>query len=225
MHDYYASGCQLCVLAFGCLLGTLSRWHTALAARDQLSSRLCSTNAMLPCRSTPVGPFAFCPPVHCNNCYAAQVGVIQPSYGMGDTCRVMWNSGWEGEYDTGRGDRFKLVHVEVSPTSGAPVVGDWTPYTVIERQLGYRMEAFGRPEHLLGPPWGMGTEGGVAVERGTHWTYGGADPGVGAIRRPYSVQEQRELQEKKEQQEARRDVGELVHRRVCLCAPSCMGIN
>ncbi len=126
-------------------------------------------------------PSARCPPVHCNYPYATQVGVIRPSYGMGDKCLVMWGSGWEEEYCTGKGNCFELVHLEVSPTSGAPVVGEWTPYTMIKKQLGSKLEEFKRPWHLLGPPREFETEGGVAVERGTHWTYGRADPGVGIL--------------------------------------------
>ncbi len=93
-------------------------------------------------------------------------------------------------YDTGRRAWFELVHVEVSPTSGAPVVaGDcWGS----EDSEEHRMQQHGegtteaaelqRPVHLLLPPSGPAVgDHGVAVERGTHWTYSRADPGVGIL--------------------------------------------
>ncbi len=139
-----------------------------------------------------------CPRVHCNDRYAAQVGVLHPSYNMGDTCHVEWRGGWVEELSTGQGDRFELVHVEVSPTSGAPVVADcWsgkagkevTSRRVYEQRWDTE-EVVKRPRHLLlGPPWDMQGRDGVAVERGTHWTYGGPEPGVGTIR-ANSAQEQ-----------------------------------
>lgn len=111
---------------------------------------------------------------------------------MGDTCRVAWASGLELTYDTGRGNRFQLVHVEVSSTSGAPVVAAdaWGPEGDQEdgmQQQGAGTTAEGpelrrRPMHLLLPPSGRSSTGNcLAVERGTHWTYGRPDPGVGIL--------------------------------------------
>ncbi len=51
-----------------------------------------------------------------------QVGVLQPSPDMGETCLVEWPDGHQAVYATGKRGRYQLVHLEVSPTSGAPVV-------------------------------------------------------------------------------------------------------
>ncbi len=110
---------------------------------------------------------------------------------------MQWEGGLSWKYDIGTGGRFELVHLEVSPTSGAPVVRDWPLHTGMSKWRGGTMEDVNRPSYLLGPPWGMGGSGGVSVERGTHWTYGGADPGVGAVR-PYSAQEQEEQEWREE---------------------------
>ncbi len=108
-----------------------------------------------------------------------QVGVLQPSPDMGDTCLVEWASGSQRVYETGWLNRFELVHLEVSPTSGAPVVrSDWTGMKNIPRALllwdGSELQ---QPEHLSASQ----LVGGTAVERGTHWVYEGAEPGVGSI--------------------------------------------
>ncbi len=115
--------------------------------------------------------------------------MLQPSPDMGDTCLVEWASGSQGVYATGKDDRFELVHLETSRTSGAPVVGQcWTGDTehqhvsATERGKGAVLLWGGselqRPDHLVVPE----DLSGHPVERGTHWTYGGAEPGVGLTR-------------------------------------------
>ncbi len=139
-------------------------------------------------------------------CIATQVGVIQPrSLSRQDICKVEWAGGPWREYNIGWATQFELVHLEVSPTIGASVVAGWKPYTVIKKQRGNTVEEYERPFGLEGPPGDVGPEGGVAVERGTHWTYGGAEPGVGTYRRLDSEEEQQQLQQE------RHELGELVH--------------
>ncbi len=104
--------------------------------------------------------------------------MLQPSPDMGDTCLVEWASAIQRVYETGWGDRFELVHMETSRTSGAPVVGeDWTDMDVEEHELLWEGEELQCPKHLSVSQ----VVGGTAVERGTHWVYGGAEPGVGSI--------------------------------------------
>ncbi len=103
-----------------------------------------------------------------------QIGVICPSHDLGDTCDVEWPHGYRKKYDTGRASRFELVHLEVSPTSGAPVVaGDcWASAgSSYEQQRGAAGEVMQRPPHLCAV---KPTDGLTAVERGTHWVYVGA---------------------------------------------------
>ncbi len=96
-----------------------------------------------------------------------QVGVIVQVTGPGDTCLVEWEGGARRKYNTGakvkgkgkvkvkgkvkRKGSFQLVHLELSPTSGAPVV------------VGSTWSTAGGVE---GP--GPGAYG-TAVERVTHW--------------------------------------------------------
>ncbi len=130
-----------------------------------------------------------------------QVGVLQPSPDMGDTCLVEWASGSQGVYDTGRGKvtyvrgvkveevygRFELVHLEVSPTSGAPVVGsDWADAnTHNPGELLWGGRELQKPAHVCAHgALSNDTEydgASVHVEHGTHWVYGGTDPDVGMI--------------------------------------------
>ncbi len=58
---------------------------------------------------------------------SVQVGIIQPTDNIDSQCLVEWAGGKKDRYDIGRSDRFELVHLEVSPTSGAPVVGSYYP--------------------------------------------------------------------------------------------------
>ncbi len=115
-----------------------------------------------------------------------QVGVIQPGPFRGDTCLVEWASGRQEECCTGKAKRFQLVHLEVSPTSGAPVVaGDaWGASGKGEQQgegQGSAVLWCGMPVPRPADLSTAGARYGAAVERGTHWTYGGAEPGVGSI--------------------------------------------
>ncbi len=104
--------------------------------------------------------------------------MLQPSPDMGDTCLVEWASGRQGTYDTGNDGRFELVHLEMSRTSGASVVGeDWTGKESKLYELLWGGKELKRPAFLSVSR----VVGGTAVERGTHWTYGGAEPGVGSI--------------------------------------------
>ncbi len=104
--------------------------------------------------------------------------MLQPSPDMGDTCLVEWASGSQRVYETGWGDRFELVHLETSRTSGAPVMGsDWTDIKVRQNALLWEGGELKRPAFLSVSR----VVGGTAVERGTHWTYRGAEPGVGSI--------------------------------------------
>ncbi len=104
--------------------------------------------------------------------------MLQPSPDMGDTCLVEWASGSQGTYETGWGGRFELVHLEMSRTSGAPVVGeDWTGMKARRELLLWDGSELQQPEHLSVSQ----LVGGTAVERGIHWVYGGAEPGVGSI--------------------------------------------
>ncbi len=94
--------------------------------------------------------------------------MLQPSRGLGDTCVVEWASGRQAEYDTGRGNRFQLVHLEMSLTSGAPVVRD---IGAEDRQgePGSRQdwELHGWAPTAL--QWARKRDAVVSVERGTHW--------------------------------------------------------
>ncbi len=134
--------------------------------------------------------------VHATLANDAQVGVIQPYlelFGQ-DMCLVEWSSSRTAVYGIGFDDGFELVHLETSPTSGVPVVGEyWTGVTEpgvakVERspwwtrtrgrgELLWEGRELERPEDLMLPV----NLCGMPVERGTHWTYGGAEPGVGVI--------------------------------------------
>ncbi len=128
--------------------------------------------------------FTFALPIGCMH---AQVGVLQPSPGMGDMCLVEWASGRQGWYDTGNDGRFELVHLETTWTSGAPVVGQyWADAKAHNpRELLWGGKELQKPAYVCahGTASGDTAYGGtvVRVERGTHWVYGGADPDVGII--------------------------------------------
>ncbi len=108
------------------------------------------------------------------------MGVLQPSPDMRDTCLVEWASGSQGTYDTGNDGRFELVHLETSRTSGAGVVGaGWSGLKFNSYELLW--EGHEKQPAFLSVSLAVG---GTAVERGTHWTYGGAEPGVGSIVQP-----------------------------------------
>ncbi len=104
--------------------------------------------------------------------------MLQPSPDMGDTLLVEWASGSRGTYHTGYD--FELVHLETSLTSGVPVVGKyWTSAkTHNPGELLWGGKELERPKELVVP---MNLSG-LPVERGTHWTYSEAEPGVGAIK-------------------------------------------
>ncbi len=95
--------------------------------------------------------------------------MVQPSLGLGDTCVVEWASGRQAEYDTGRGSRFQLVHLEMSCTSGAPVARgikaeerQGEPGSQQDWELhGWELAALQRALENV--------EFGTVVERGTHW--------------------------------------------------------
>ncbi len=119
----------------------------------------------------------------------SQVGVLQPSPDMGYTCLVEWASGSQGVYETGWRDLYELVHLEMSWTSGAPVVGQyWTggAQTHSPNELLWGGRELQKPACLRAH--GGAASGGTAysgtavrVERGTHWVYGGLDPDMGTI--------------------------------------------
>ncbi len=127
----------------------------------------------------------------------AQVGVIQPHVELlgEDKCLVEWSSSRTAVYGIGFNDGFELVHLETSPTSGAPVVGKfwtgvaepavakvqqspwWTGSWDDRGELLWDGRELEHPEDLMLPV----NLCGMPVERGTHWTYGGAEPGLGVI--------------------------------------------
>ncbi len=111
--------------------------------------------------------------------------MLQPSPDMGDTCLVEWASGSQRVYETGNDGRFELVHLEMSKNSGAPVVGeDWTGMELKRHELLWDGLELKRPAFLSMSR----AVGGTVVERGTHWTYGGAEPGLGSITKAEQAQ-------------------------------------
>ncbi len=112
-----------------------------------------------------------------------QVGVIQPHVELfgEDSCVVEWGNSRTAVYGIGFDDGFELVHLETSPTSGAPVVGKfWTGVeegTCDREELLWEGRELERPDGLVLPV----NLCGMPVERGTHWTYSEAEPGVGVI--------------------------------------------
>ncbi len=110
--------------------------------------------------------------------------MLQPSRGLGDTCVVEWASGRQAEYDTGRGNRFQLVHLEMSLTSGAPVVGS---IKAEERQgePGSQQDWELQGWELTALQGARGSkETSIFLERGTHWIGLPEEPWDGGLKLP-----------------------------------------
>ncbi len=128
-----------------------------------------------------------------NHHTALQVGVLRATpdmSGLGRAWVVEWASGSQGVYETGWGGRFELVHLETSRTSGAPVVGRYS-WLLGDTELAELRDLHEQACIYLLKLQSLHahTSGGMAVERGTHWLYGGADPGVGITKSKTQGQE------------------------------------